>query len=441
MKPGVLFLLDSFEQGGTERQALQMVRSLAGTGRYRPHVACLHARGALHQDAKNLEIPIFEYPIRSFRGASMARELTRFASDLRRHRIDILQTTDFYTNVFGLMAGALAGVPVRIGARRQSAERTLGRRLAVKASYLLAHAIVANGDALRRQLLAERVSARKIVVVPNGVDLDRVQSPADADRSMILGRLGLPKGRRFVTLVANLRLALKDHPTFLRAAQRAAAVVPDAAFVVAGEGKLLPAARRLAIGLGLQRRAFFMGRCDRIAELLAVSDVCVLSSRAEGSPNVLLEYAAAGRPIVTTDVGAAREVVVDGVNGFVVRPGDDEAMGSAMATLLQTKALAQRMGNAGRARIVRDYSCDAQLARLEALYDRLLRNARCGRLADALAKAGVRPSTSSERPEPVEGRNAEVTASIPNSEFRIPNGHELNDADSLAQRQPAGAAR
>src|SRR5207302_925678 len=129
-------------------------------------------------------------------------------------------------------------------------------------------------------------------------------------------------GRRFVTIVANLRHAVKDHPTFLRAAQRVKSQVPEAAFLIAGEGELLEPMRGLAAQLGLAQDVFFIGRCGNVADLLALSEVCVLSSIAEGFSNAILEYMAAARPVVATDAGGVREAVHDGETGYIVPVGD-----------------------------------------------------------------------------------------------------------------------
>src|SRR5205085_8842331 len=98
-------------------------------------------------------------------------------------------------------------------------------------------------------------------------------------RAAALKLFGLPTdgARRFVTIVANMRHALKDQPTFLRAARRVRERVPAAAFVLAGEGELLAQTRAYAAALGLGEHTFFLGRCAEVSELLNLSDVCVLS--------------------------------------------------------------------------------------------------------------------------------------------------------------------
>src|SRR5581483_9900103 len=117
---------------------------------------------------------------------------------------------------------------------------------------------------------------------------------------------------------------------------------------------------------------FFIGRAGRIAELLAASDVCVLSSQAEGFSNSILEYMAAARPVVVTDVGGAREAVMDGKSGYIVPAGDDEAMAARIIALLSDDEQARAMGECGRRMVEQKFSCAAQLSATEALYDRLL---------------------------------------------------------------------
>jgi glycosyltransferase involved in cell wall biosynthesis len=100
-----------------------------------------------------------------------------------------------------------------------------------------------------------------------------------------------------------------------------------------------------------------------------------LSSRAEGFSNAILEYMAAGRPVVATDVGGAREAVVHGETGYLVPPGDDEAMAAHIVALLRQTERARVMGETGRRVVLKKFSCEAQLAGVESLYGRLLSEA------------------------------------------------------------------
>jgi glycosyltransferase involved in cell wall biosynthesis len=376
MKPNVLHIIDSFEQGGTERQAVQLVRLLHKDERYRVHLACLNNRGILRDEAERLGLgEIAEYPLNRFYDRNFLKQLHRCVCFIKEHKIDVVHTHDFYTNIFGMTAARLAGVPARIASKRETEGfRSSMQKRAERYAYALAHSVVTNAEAVKKQLINEGVRPEKLVTVYNGLDMKRVAPQLDVERAAMLPLLFLPHepGRRFVTIVANLQHAVKDHPTFLGAAARVREAVPQASFVLAGEGALTNDLRALAKQLGIERDTFFVGHCQRIADLLAVSEVCVLSSKAEGFSNSILEYMAAARPVVATDVGGVREAVIDGETGFIVPAGDDENMASRIITLLREPARGRAMGQRGRLMVEEKFSCEAQLERTAALYDRLL---------------------------------------------------------------------
>ncbi|HVG30154.1 MAG TPA: glycosyltransferase [Pyrinomonadaceae bacterium] len=382
MRRNILELIPSFHQGGSERQAVQLTRLLCERGRYNVFVATLDAGGPLRGDIESLGIdepP--EYRLTSFYDRNFVAQLRRFARHLRERRIDVVHAHDFYTNIFGMAAASLARVPARIASRRESSVRPPKQKLVEHGAFRLSHAVVANCEEIRRQLLKEGVGAAKAVTLYNGLDMTRVTPAAELQREDVLAALNLPPGRRrFVTIVANLRphfwnpkpVSLKDHPTFLRAARRVREAVPEAAFVIAGEGELLGETQALAAQLGIAEDTFFVGRCSRVADLLAISDVCVLSSQSEGFSNSILEYMAAARPVVVTDVGGAREAVAEGETGYLVRAGDDELMAARIISLLREPERAREMGARGRQVVVEKFSCEAQFEGARSLYDRLL---------------------------------------------------------------------
>jgi glycosyltransferase involved in cell wall biosynthesis len=374
VKHSVLHLINSFEQGGTERQTLQLARLLKASGRFDVRLACLNPHGVLRAEAEALELGrIEEYELTSFRDANFVRQVRRLARRLRSDSITVVHSHDFYTNVFGMAAARLAGVPARVASKRDIAGfRTPAQNFVERSAFRLARRVVVNSEAVRAFLVRSGVPSSKIVTLYNGLDPARVEPPAGFSPEEVRASLGLPERRPLVTIVANLQHEVKDHRTFLRAARRVKQSVEGAAFVLAGEGDLTEGLRAYAVELGLEGDVFFTGRCARVAELLAVSDVCVLSSLAEGFSNSILEYMAASRPVVVTDVGGAREAVVEGETGFVVAPGDDEALGERVALLLSDPERARRMGERGRRVVEERFSCAAQLAGVETLYEELL---------------------------------------------------------------------
>ena len=380
MKPRILQLLDSFNQGGSERQALEQVRQLQASGKYEVFLASLSPQGVLRAEAEKMglgEIP--SYPLKSFYDLNALSQLRRFVQHLRAQKIDLLQTNDFYTNIFGMTAGFVAGVPVRIASRRETGGmRTAAQMQIQRAVYRLAHQIIANSDSVRRKLIDEGVKDERITIVHSGLNPARVMVRDNVSRDELLRGLGvngaqdLPK--HLVTIVANMRHQVKDYPMFLRAAQRISKAVPEVGFLLAGEGELQGSIKQLATELEISGNTFFLGRCQDIAPLLSVSDVCVLSSKAEGFSNSILEYMAAGRPVVATDVGGAREAIVEGETGYLVPSGNDELMAERIVSLLRDPAKARSMGEQGR-RVVEDkFSSQALLQNTEALYEKLLSN-------------------------------------------------------------------
>src|SRR5262249_49049327 len=220
MRLNVLLMIPSLHQGGSERQGIRLAQLLSGTGRYRVTLACLDRTGALLPEAESLalgEIP--EFRLNSFYDRNMLTQLRRSVKLLKTQSIDVVQTFDFYTNVFGLTAAALARVPLRVGARRETAgHRTAAQKWIERRAFLLSHVIVANSEAVQQELIGDGVRASKIVTVYNAVSINPQIPKIGSDRAGLLRSLALPTdpGHRFITIVANLRSPYKDHPTFLR---------------------------------------------------------------------------------------------------------------------------------------------------------------------------------------------------------------------------------
>ena len=401
MKLRVLQVIDSFHQGGTERQAVQLTRMLHDTGRYTVHVACLTDEGILKHEIERLGLgPTHAFPTVSFYHPSIVRQVARFIRVLRRLQIDLVHTHDFYTNILGMTAATLAGVPRRIASRRETDPgRTAAQRWVERRAFAAAHRVVVNADAIGADLVAHGVPAAKIRTVYNGLDPARFQLTAGA-REGRRAAFGIPDDRRVVTILANLWLELKDHPTFLRAAATVHAAAPDTVFVVAGEGTLLEPLRQRAADLGIADHTYFIGRCQNVADLLSVSDIGVLSSVSEGFANVLVEYMAAGLPVVTTDVGGAREAVSEGKTGFVVAPRDADAMADRILRLLGNPAEREAMGALARQIAWEKFSCAAQLARVEQLYEELF--------AAAPLSRGNHPSERPARPRRSDGGTEDI---------------------------------
>ncbi len=370
MTMNVLQLIGSFHQGGSERQAVQLCRLLTSESSVNLSVATLNRDGVLRPEIEALglgEIP--EFRLTSFYDVNFVRQIRRFAAMLRRDRIDIIHTHDFYTNVFGMFGARIAGVPVRIASKRETGGmRTPMQDRIERIAFGRATRIVVNAAAVRERLVEIGIDRAKPALIYNGLDLDRLRPTTD-DRAAIRRELGLPAGRQIVTLVANLRHPVKNQPMFLRVAELVSRQSTDVHFAIAGEGDLRPELESAAARLGIADRITFLGRCTRVPDLLAGSFAGVLTSFNEGFSNSLLEYMAAGIPVVATDVGGASEAIVEGETGFLVASDDAEAMATRLIGLLADAGSAAGLGAAGRRRVEERFSCAAQLSATLELYD------------------------------------------------------------------------
>ena len=371
MKKRILQFIPSFHHGGSERQAVALTLLLKGEGSFDVFAATLNEKGVLRSEmdeAGFVEIP--EFPLTSFYNTNFVRQVRRCAAYLKEKKIDVVHTYDFYTNVFGMAAATLAGVPVKIASKRETGGvRSSSQEFVERLAFGRADAIVANSAAVREYLLAGGIASDKIKVVYNGLDLARFDNAAGS-REM----LGLPTDEsiRFVTLIANLRHSVKNVPMFLRVAKRVSSAVPDTHFVVAGEGELGPDLKALAVKLGIGDLVHFIGRCDDVPALLSASYAGVLTSTAEGFSNSILEYMAAGKPVVATNVGGAPEAVVEGETGYLVASDDDRSMAGRVVELLNDSARAAAFGYAAKRRAANLFSQEEQLRNTLELYNSLL---------------------------------------------------------------------
>jgi glycosyltransferase involved in cell wall biosynthesis len=369
----VLFCVDNLGIGGTE---LNAVRTAEALDRARVHltVALLGADGELRERYERLGIAIHRFPLGTLRGRRTLAEGRRFVKLLRAERIDVVHCHDMYSNVFGSVAGRLAGVPGVIVSRRWS--NTLpdpALRAANGIAYRVGHRVLANSDAVATSLKADDgVASRRIAVIPNFVEEAAFERP-DADaRHAARAALGIEPGDIVIGIVARLA-PVKDHATLLRAVATLIPRFPGLRLVLIGDGPERARLEQLAGELGIERRVTFAGTRPHRPNPHHLFEVSVLSSISEGFPNSVVEAMAAERPIVATRVGGTPDAIADGITGILVPPQDPAALGAGLARMLEEPERAREMGIAAGEAARTSYSRSAVLARLLSLYEELTR--------------------------------------------------------------------
>jgi glycosyltransferase involved in cell wall biosynthesis len=359
----VCFVIDELAPAGTESQLLALIRQL-DRRRVWPYLYLLRGDKPVSQALEPDDCPILRLEIGSLRHPKTLLHAWRFLRFLRRERIDVVQAYFPDSSYFALPMAWLAGVKHRLRTRNNIGHwltplhRCLGRMLNVFATQT-----IANCEAARQALLtAEQPRPETVFVLENGVDLERFRDlepmpmrPSTAPR---------------VGVVANLR-SVKGLDVFVRAAARVQARHPRTCFTVAGEGELRASLQQQAAAEGLADHFSLPGGVADVPAFLAGLDVAVLCSHAEGMSNALLEYMAAGRAIVATAVGAAPELIEDGVHGLLVPPGDAAKLAEAIGRLLDDRGQARRLGEAARRRALQRYSREAMVRRFTEFYEGL----------------------------------------------------------------------
>lgn len=295
-----------------------------------------------HDDLAGVELHRIPGLGRKVRPTDDARALASLVTLLREHRPAVVHTHTAKGGALGRVAAVPARVPARVhtfhghllhgyfGARTTAAVVGVERALAARTDRL-----VAVGERVRDDLLAAGIGRPEQydVIVP-GVELGPLPAREQARTA-----LGIPTGVPVVAYVGRLA-GIKRPERVVEVARR----LPDALFVVVGDGP-----GRDALEAGAPSNVRFLGWRDDVETVWAAADLALLTSDNEGMPVTLVEAALAGLPAVTTDVGSAGEVVLDGVTGAVV-PTDVEALTAAVASLLSDDDLRLRQGTAARAR-------------------------------------------------------------------------------------------
>jgi glycosyltransferase involved in cell wall biosynthesis len=222
-------------------------------------------------------------------------------------------------------------------------------------------------EAIRRILIADGIPAARTVTVHEGIDLERV---AAAPPAGLHEEFWLPHDAPIVGNVAAL-VAHKGQRYLIEAAAAVIRQVPDARFVIAGEGELRPQLERLIKERHLEKHVLLAGFRPDVLSLHKSFDIFVLSSTTEGLGTSLLDAMACGKPIVATSAGGIPEVVEDGITGLLVSPRDVEGLAHAIVKLLKDGQLREQYGAAGLARVRERYSADRMVQETVTVYQRV----------------------------------------------------------------------
>ncbi len=372
-RPRVLHLVNYFEAGGTERQAVELLKRL-NPERFDVRLAALRNVGPLYKEIAEQYPAIPEFPLNSFYDLNALKQTSRLRKLLLQERIDIVHAHDFYTAILALMATPFTRVRVIACQRNLKISDRLAHRVGHRLMYRFADLLLVNSAAIREHILGLGGGPpEKIVVIRNGLRrLTHATTPPTpaAVRATLIQELNLPADAKLVGIVANLR-PVKGHRYFLEAAAQVSHSVPEAHFVLVGEGPLRSEIEAQAAQFGISSRVHILGYRPDAALLQTAFDVAVLASLHEGLPNSVMEAMAAGVPVVATAVGGTKELVTDEETGYLVPPADAEAMALRILRALQHPIESAALAARGQLFVNTEFNMERMVTAVETLYSSL----------------------------------------------------------------------
>lgn len=368
----VLFVIDKLHRAGAQVHLARLIERL-DPRRFEPRVCCLISAGPVAEGLQQRGIAVDVLGMSSIYGPRAWRALGRLVRLCRRHRVQVIHTYLISANLFGTLAGRLAGVPAIVTSRRdlgfsrnwrlQLAEEWLVNPFVQRVTAVCAAAAT---EARRERGLANG----KVVTIPNGIDTHQLD-PEAYSRADARAEWSLTDDETAIGVIGHLSSPVKGQADFLRAAAQLGASRRVRIFII-GDGALRPALEAQARASGIEDRVVFTGVRADVPHLLAMLDLVVLPSHTEGLSNALLESMAMARPVIATAVGGNVDVVRDGVTGLLVPPRDPAALAAAMMRLLSDPAEARRLGAEARRSVTQNFDIHTMVSRYECLYRDLL---------------------------------------------------------------------
>ena len=373
----LLHLITNLSIGGSEIILWRLLERMDGT-RFANAVVCLIETGAVADRIRALGIPVFSLGMK--RKWPDPGGLTGILRLLREERPDILQTWLYHSDLLGLIAGKIRGVPRLLwNVRCSNMGMTRYGKLPAMVVALNARlsgipdSIIVNSYAGKEYHQRIGYRPKQWEVIPNGIDPE-VFKPDEKARTGLRTELGLPEKSLLIGLIARFD-PMKDHRNYFLAARHLLNVAggeEDVHFVLAGFG--VDASNVTMDGIisecGLDGRVHLLGERTDIPFVTSALDIASSTSLGEGFPNVVGEAMACGVPCAVTDVGDSARLVGDA--GRVVPPGDPIALAAAWSELIRMgKDRRRSIGEAARRRIAEDFSIDAMVRRYEQVYEAL----------------------------------------------------------------------
>ena len=369
----IVFIIDRMwgSTGGTEGQLLKLLEQL-DKHKYKPFLICLYNTDWLKQ--QSLPYPIIILNLKRLLSLKFVISIIKFYKINKIYKFDIVQTFFRDANIFVTVAAKFAGCPVIISSRRnigywfRKFDIPLLKFLRRWTSVYLAN----SNTAKEQTVMVEKVPSEKIKVIYNALDLEKFKDINPALRTKQRQLWKIEDNEILIGSIANLR-KVKNIDAIITAATKLCQNFSNLKFVVIGEGEEREHLQKLIKMNSLTEKFLLPGRYENIIPCLAAFDIAVLVSSSESFSNVLIEYMAAGLPIVASNVGGNSEAIVDNESGLLYRLANPDELVKSVTRIINDRELTDKLKTNARKRAWENYRKEEIIQQYEDYYSALVK--------------------------------------------------------------------
>ncbi|MHB8109147.1 MAG: glycosyltransferase [Syntrophorhabdaceae bacterium] len=368
MKTNILFILQTFRTGGSERVVVDLCR-LLDPEKFTCTVAAF-VDGAFRKTLKDMGVGTFLLSMRSARQDGF-RVMRRISDFVASNGIDVINAHHFTPFFYSVYGAKMNRCRIYFTAHSRNEVETMPRQWSFLVSALLR---ISDGAIGISPEISQSIKAvfgmpeASVITLTNAIDHTRFLLPVD--RNVKKKELGISETDKVIGCIGNLRKD-KNYPNLIEAFKLAHdSLGGNIKLVIAGEGKRRQDLEDLIERLGLEGKVLLLGARADVPEIMKIMDVYCLSSLREGLPLSLLEAMSAGLPCVGTNVRGIRDVIADGDTGILVPSEDPEKLSQALVRVLTDAGTARRLADRGRKYVMKEHGLEGWIGNYEKLFSR-----------------------------------------------------------------------
>lgn len=352
--------------GGAEKHVYDLVTK-SDNKKFNFVIICLYDLGVFGKTLEESGIKVYHNAMRNRLDIFGVWKLNRI---IRHEKADILfMVHGMPTLVWGMLCAKINKIKATLTRSPTTNPTSHVKRTKIVNFFFLRFVdkIVAQAHSHKEYQIKHGADSNKIVIINNGVDLELFSKHEDI--SVLRQELRIPSDAQIVGIVARLE-PQKGLRFFLMAAKNIIELLPQTYFLIIGDGSERKILESMCKELSIEEKVYLVGMTKDIPRFVKLFDIGVLSSMPVGETfsNAILEYMAAAKPVVATDVGSLSEIVVDGETGYLVPSKSLEALSNALMKVLTNKELAKKMGEEGKKRVEENFTIQSMISRYEELF-------------------------------------------------------------------------